>query len=103
MLEVAHGERTQDFRSISSLLNSELDVLHELSVVGAALTGTPTGFTDLDAMTGGLQPGNLIVIAARPSMGKSASTWKLSMSIPESPSYMPTRMRVSISFAPARG
>src|ERR1700730_11215585 len=71
MLEVAHGERTQDFRSISALLNSELDVLHELSVVGAALTGTPTGFVDLDAMTGGLQPGNLIVIAARPSMGKS--------------------------------
>jgi replicative DNA helicase len=71
MLEVAHGERIQDFRSISALLNSELDVLHELSVVGAALTGTPTGFVDLDGMTGGLQPGNLVVIAARPSMGKS--------------------------------
>ena len=36
------------------------------------LTGTPSGFKDLDAMTGGFQPGNLIVIAARPSMGKSA-------------------------------
>jgi replicative DNA helicase len=71
VLEIAHGERTQDFRSISSLLGSELDVLHELSVAGAALTGTPTGFKDLDEMTGGLQPGNLIVIAARPSMGKS--------------------------------
>src|SRR6202035_2093651 len=71
MLEVAHDERTQDFRSISTLLNSELDKRHELSVSGAALTGTPTGFGDLDAMTGGLQPGNLIVIAARPSMGKS--------------------------------
>jgi replicative DNA helicase len=71
MLEIAHGERTQDFRSISSLLKNELDVLHELSVAGTALTGTPTGFADLDEMTGGLQPGNLIVIAARPSMGKS--------------------------------
>jgi replicative DNA helicase len=71
MLEVAHDERTQDFRSISTLLNSELDVLHELSVAGESLTGTPTGFNDLDAMTGGMQPGNLIVIAARPSMGKS--------------------------------
>ncbi len=50
---------------------SELDTLHELSIAGAALTGTPTGFKDLDSMTGGLQPGNLIVIAARPSMGKS--------------------------------
>ena len=71
MLEVAHGERTRDFRSISSLLHSELDTLHELSLAGAAMTGTPTGFADLDAKLGGLQPGNLIVIAARPSMGKS--------------------------------
>jgi replicative DNA helicase len=71
ILEVAHSERSQDFRSISTLLHSELDVLHELSVAGAALTGTPTGFKDLDLMTGGFQPGNLIVIAARPSMGKS--------------------------------
>ena len=37
-----------------------------------ALTGTPSGFTDLDDLTGGFQPGNLIVLAARPSMGKSA-------------------------------
>ena len=36
------------------------------------LTGTPSGFKDLDELTGGFQPGNLIIIAARPSMGKSA-------------------------------
>ena len=71
MLEVAHAERRHDFREISSLLHDELDKLHELSVSGEALTGTPTGFKELDRMTGGLQPGNLIVIAARPSMGKS--------------------------------
>jgi len=71
MLEVAHGERVQDFRSIEHLLDRELTALHELSRGGEKLTGTPTGFTDLDRMTGGLQPGNLIVIAARPSMGKS--------------------------------
>ena len=71
VLEVAHDERQQDFRSISSLLHDELDKLHELSVAGESLTGTPTGFTDLDRMTGGFQPGNLVVIAARPSMGKS--------------------------------
>jgi replicative DNA helicase len=71
MLDVAHGERTQDFRSIDRLLDHELTKLHELSLGGEKLTGTPTGFTDLDRMTGGFQPGNLIVIAARPSMGKS--------------------------------
>ena len=36
------------------------------------ITGVPTGFADLDRMTSGLQPGDLIIIAARPSMGKSA-------------------------------
>ena len=71
MLEVAHAERRHDFREISSLLHDELDKLHDLSVSGEALTGTPTGFKELDRMTGGFQPGNLIVIAARPSMGKS--------------------------------
>jgi len=41
-------------------------------VLKTALTGTPSGFKDLDEKTGGFQPGNLIIIAARPSMGKSA-------------------------------
>ncbi len=71
MLEVAHAERRHDFREISALLHDELTKLHDLSVSGEALTGTPTGFKELDRMTGGFQPGNLIVIAARPSMGKS--------------------------------
>jgi replicative DNA helicase len=43
-----------------------------LSVQKSPLTGTPSGFTDVDGRTGGFQRGNLIVVAARPSMGKSA-------------------------------
>jgi replicative DNA helicase len=39
---------------------------------GGEMTGTPTGFRDIDSMTSGLQPGNLIIVAGRPSMGKSA-------------------------------
>ncbi|HEV3002069.1 MAG TPA: replicative DNA helicase [Solirubrobacteraceae bacterium] len=72
MLEVAHDDRQKDFRSIEEILDVELDKLHRLSLEHTALTGTPSGFKDLDEMTGGFQPGNLIIIAARPSMGKSA-------------------------------
>jgi len=71
VLEVAHGDSTQDFREIGKVLNEELDKLHRLSLEDATLTGTGSGFRDLDAITGGFQPGNLIVLAARPSMGKS--------------------------------
>jgi replicative DNA helicase len=72
MLEVAHDDRQKDFRSIEEILHDEIDKLHRLSLEGTALTGTPSGFKDLDEMTGGFQPGNLVIIAARPSMGKSA-------------------------------
>jgi replicative DNA helicase len=72
MLEVARDDRQQDFRSIEDVLHEELDKLHRLSIEGTSLTGTPSGFKDLDEITGGFQPGNLIIIAARPAMGKSA-------------------------------
>ena len=72
MLEVARDDRQQDFRAIEDVLHEELDKLHRLSIEGTALTGTPSGFKDLDEITGGFQPGNLIIIAARPAMGKSA-------------------------------
>jgi replicative DNA helicase len=71
VLEVAHGDSTQDFREIGKVLGEELDKLHRLSLEETTLTGTGSGFRDLDAITGGFQPGNLIVLAARPSMGKS--------------------------------
>jgi replicative DNA helicase len=72
MLEVAHDDRQKDFRSIEEILDVELDKLHRLSIERTALTGTPSGFKDLDEITGGFQAGNLVIVAARPSMGKSA-------------------------------
>src|SRR6476659_7297350 len=72
VLEVAHDDRQKKFRPIAEVLHEEADKLHRLSTLKTPLTGTPSGFKDLDEMTGGFQPGNLIVIAARPSMGKSA-------------------------------
>jgi replicative DNA helicase len=72
VLEVAQDDRQKKFRPIAEILHEETDKLHRLSTVKTPLTGTPSGFKDLDEMTGGFQAGNLIVIAARPSMGKSA-------------------------------
>src|SRR3954469_10841655 len=71
MLEVAHDDRQADFRGIAEILSDELQKMELLSREGTSLTGTPSGFKDLDEITGGFQPGNLIIIAARPSMGKS--------------------------------
>ena len=72
ILEVAHEDSRKDFRAVNDVLSTELDKLEELSREGKAVTGTTSGFEDIDAITGGFQPGNLIILAARPSMGKSA-------------------------------
>jgi replicative DNA helicase len=72
ILEVAHDDRQKDFRKVGDVLHAEITKWQALSAEGRSLTGTPSGFADLDAITGGFQKGNLIVIAARPSMGKSA-------------------------------
>jgi replicative DNA helicase len=72
ILEVAHTDRRKDFRPIMDLLEAELTKLETLSQSGVSITGTRSGFDDLDAVTGGFQPGNLIILAARPAMGKSA-------------------------------
>ena len=70
ILEVAHDDRRKDFLAIADLLDAELDKLQKLSEEGKSITGTRSGFDDLDTVTGGFQPGNLIILAARPSMGK---------------------------------
>ena len=72
MYKIAHDEHSSEIRSISEVLHDELDKLEQISREGVSLIGTPTGFRDLDDITGGFQPGNLIVLAARPAMGKSA-------------------------------
>jgi replicative DNA helicase len=70
LFKIAHDDRAGELRAIEDVLHEELDKLERISREGIAMTGTPTGFVDLDDLTGGLQPGNLIVLAARPSMGK---------------------------------
>jgi replicative DNA helicase len=70
LFRIGHDTGTREVRSIEAVLHEEIDKLEELSRKDIHLTGTPSGFTDLDDLTGGFQPGNLVVVAARPSMGK---------------------------------
>jgi replicative DNA helicase len=72
LFEVAHKEQASDFRMLSEILHDEVDRLEKLSTGELDMTGTPSGFRDIDAITGGFQPGNLVIVAARPAMGKSA-------------------------------
>src|SRR5947209_9316963 len=72
LFRIAHEDRTGELRAIEDVLHDELDKLEMISREGLAVTGTPSGFTDIDELTGGFQKGNLIVLAARPAMGKSA-------------------------------
>jgi replicative DNA helicase len=62
----------QGFQSMDKLVVELLDRVQEMADNPNDITGVPTGFIDLDRMTAGLQPGDLIIIAARPSMGKTA-------------------------------
>src|SRR5215210_4145281 len=71
LFKIGHDDGRGEMRSIEAVLHEEIDKLEELSRGDVGLTGTPSGFTDLDELTGGFQHGNLIVVAARPSMGKS--------------------------------
>jgi replicative DNA helicase len=59
------------FRNIRSLLAAAVDRIDMLSQQDEAITGVSTGFADLDEMTAGLQPSDLIIVAGRPSMGKT--------------------------------
>jgi replicative DNA helicase len=60
---------TQDFQAIRELIKETMERL-DAGYERGMITGVPTGFVDLDELTGGLQPGDLIIVAARPSMGK---------------------------------
>jgi replicative DNA helicase len=67
-----HGTRGAGPTRISELLAKTVDRIDTLFHSGGAITGLSTGYHDLDDMTSGLQPADLIVIAGRPSMGKTA-------------------------------
>ena len=72
ILEVATRKIGQDFAPIKEIIFSTLDKIDEMHKAKGGITGLSTGFTNLDKLTGGFQRSDLILIAARPSMGKTA-------------------------------
>ncbi len=72
VFDLAQKRVSGDFSHIDSLLKESFERITHLHEAGLDVTGVPSGFRDLDRLTSGFQPGNLIILAARPSMGKSA-------------------------------
>ena len=71
ILEISQGKATSGFSRLHTVLQGSFELLEKLSERKEPITGLPTGFTDMDRQTAGLQPSDLIVIAGRPSMGKT--------------------------------
>ena len=71
IFELSQSRVTGEFAHIEGLLKESFERITALYEAGEEITGVPSGFRDLDRLTSGFQPGNLIIMAARPSMGKS--------------------------------
>jgi replicative DNA helicase len=71
VFELGQQKVTSDFAHIEVLLKESFERITHLYEAGAEITGVPAGFKELDLLTSGFQPGNLVILAARPSMGKS--------------------------------
>ncbi|MCL2394833.1 MAG: replicative DNA helicase [Acidimicrobiaceae bacterium] len=61
----------EDYHPLSEIMPGALEEIEAISAHGGGISGVPTGFADLDALTNGLHPGQMIVIAARPAVGKA--------------------------------
>ncbi len=69
--DVTERRTSEDYVILEQLLHGTLDEIESIGNRGGVMTGVPTGFVDLDALLNGLHPGQLIVVAARPGVGKS--------------------------------
>ena len=72
VLEIANKKKKTDYKFIGGILLETVSNIEKLVHNKAGLTGIPTGYDDLDKLTGGLHPSDFIILAARPSMGKTA-------------------------------
>jgi replicative DNA helicase len=68
--EVTERRTSEDYTILEELLQPTMDEIEAIGATGGVMSGVPTGFADLDRLTNGLHPGQLIVVAARPGLGK---------------------------------
>ena len=81
VFELGQSDTQRGFVAIRSLLTESLGAVERLYHKKSRFLGVPTGFMDFDHHTSGLQPGNLIIIAARPSMGKTTLVLNIAQNI----------------------
>lgn len=72
ILNISKNRKTSEFKSIQDVMKSTQENLIKLSEMKGEITGIPTGWTDIDKITSGFHENELIIIAARPAMGKTA-------------------------------
>ncbi|MYC74522.1 replicative DNA helicase [Candidatus Poribacteria bacterium] len=81
VFDLSQADTQRGFVAIRALLTESLDAVERLYHKKSRYLGVPTGFMDFDHLTSGLQPGNLIILAARPSMGKTTLVLNMAQNI----------------------
>jgi replicative DNA helicase len=79
IFKVAQQNRKEGFKAVGEMMTGVLEQIELRARDKREVTGVPTGFTKFDAMTAGLQPENLIIVAARPGMGKTS--WAVNVAV----------------------
>ena len=81
IFELGQNETERGFHPIRPLITTSIDAIEKLYHKADRFLGIPTGFMDFDHMTSGLQPGNFVIIAARPGMGKTTLVLNMAQNI----------------------
>ncbi len=81
LFQLAENRREGDLRSVSELMEQTLDLLDKMKASSSGVTGLSTGYVDLDMQLTGLHPGELIILAARPGVGKTSLAMNMAMHV----------------------
>lgn len=81
ILEVSERTNRSGFKRIRDVIDQSIETIENLAKNDSSVTGIPTGYEDLDRMTAGLQDDNLIIIAARPAVGKTAFALNIAQNV----------------------